>query len=218
MFILTASVNAFTWFVYTGHVVLLPSALLKITHCMVTFLHAILLFFNILLYILFIYISHVNLFLGFHSGKPLSHPPSPCFYEGAPSSMHSPIPISLPWHSATLGHWAFTGPSPSPPIESDNDILCTYAAGIFGPSMCTLWWFCLWELWGIWFIDIVVLPMGLQTPSNPSVLSLTPQLCHRAPSNGWLQAFTFVFFKLRQSLSGDSYMRLMSASTSWCLQ
>jgi hypothetical protein len=30
--------------------------------------------------------------------------------------------------------------------------------------------------WGGWLVDIVVLPMGLQTPSAPSVLSLTPPL------------------------------------------
>jgi hypothetical protein len=29
---------------------------------------------------------------------------------------------------------------------------------------------------GVWLVDIVVLPMGLQTPSTPSVLSLTPLL------------------------------------------
>ena len=29
---------------------------------------------------------------------------------------------------------------------------------------------------GVWLIDIVVLPMGLQTPSVPSVLPLTPPL------------------------------------------
>jgi hypothetical protein len=28
----------------------------------------------------------------------------------------------------------------------------------------------------VWLVDIVVLPMGLQTPSTPSVLSLTPLL------------------------------------------
>ena len=27
--------------------------------------------------------------------------------------------------------------------------------------------------WGLWFIDIAVLPMGLQIPSGPSVLALT---------------------------------------------
>ena len=38
------------------------------------------------------------------------------------------------------------------------------------------WWFSPCELWGVWLVDIVVLPMGLQTPSAPSVLSLTPPL------------------------------------------
>jgi hypothetical protein len=38
------------------------------------------------------------------------------------------------------------------------------------------WWFSLWELWSIWLVAIVVLPMRLQTPSAPSVLSLTPPL------------------------------------------
>ena len=34
--------------------------------------------------------------------------------------------------------------------------------------LCVLfgWWFSLWELWGFWFVDIVVLPMGLQTPTT----------------------------------------------------
>jgi hypothetical protein len=50
----------------------------------------------------------------------------------------------------------------------------TYAPGAMGPSMCALWWFSPWELWGVWLVDIVFLPMGLWTPSSPSVLSLTP--------------------------------------------
>jgi hypothetical protein len=58
---------------------------------------------------------------------------------------------------------------------------------------------------GVWFVDIVVLPMGLQTPSTPSVLSLTPLL-------GTLQS---AFVRLWQGLSGDSHIRLLSACTSW---
>jgi hypothetical protein len=50
----------------------------------------------------------------------------------------------------------------------------TYLARAMGPPMCILgWWFSLWEHWGIWLVHIVVLPMGLQTPSDPSVLVLT---------------------------------------------
>jgi len=38
------------------------------------------------------------------------------------------------------------------------------------------WWFSPWELWEVWLVDIVVLPMRLQTPLVPSVLSLTSPL------------------------------------------
>lgn len=45
-------------------------------------------------------------------------------------------------------------------------------------SPCELfgWWFSSWELWGIWLVDIIAFPMGLQDPSVPSVLPLTPPL------------------------------------------
>jgi hypothetical protein len=47
------------------------------------------------------------------------------------------------------------------------------------PCVLSGWWFIPWELWGwgwYWLVDIVVLPIGLQTPSAPSVLYLTPPL------------------------------------------
>ena len=37
-------------------------------------------------------------------------------------------------------------------------------------------WFSLWELLQVWLVVIVVLPMGLQSPSAPSAFSLTPPL------------------------------------------
>ena len=64
-------------------------------------------------------------------------------------------------------------------------------------------------------VDIVVLPMGLQTPSAPTVLSLTPPLGSSTQSKGWLQVSTSVLVRIRQSLSGDSYFRCLSANTSW---
>jgi hypothetical protein len=62
---------------------------------------------------------------------------------------------------------------------------------------------------GVCLVDIVVLPMGLQTPSAPSVLSLTPPLGPHAQSNGWLRASTSAFVRLWQGLSGDSYIRFI---------
>jgi hypothetical protein len=39
------------------------------------------------------------------------------------------------------------------------------------------WWLSPWELLWNWSVNIVVLPVGLQSPSSPSVLlSLTPLL------------------------------------------
>jgi hypothetical protein len=48
--------------------------------------------------------------------------------------------------------------------------------------------------------------MGLQTPSAPSVISLTPSL-------GTLCSVQWLAVSICQSLSGDSYIRLLSAST-----
>ena len=50
--------------------------------------------------ILFIYISNVIPFPGFPSATPLSHPPLPFFYEGAPPSTYSLLPHrpSIPLH------------------------------------------------------------------------------------------------------------------------
>ena len=58
---------------------------------------------------------------------------------------------------------------------------------------------------GVWLVDSVVLPMGLHTPSVPSVLSLTPF----AQSNDWLRASASVFVRLWQGLSWDSSIRLL---------
>jgi hypothetical protein len=64
---------------------------------------------------------------------------------------------------------------------------------------------------GVWLVDIVVFPVGLQTTSTPSVLYWG--LC--AQSNNWLQASASVFVRFWQGFSGDSYIRLLSACTSW---
>jgi hypothetical protein len=53
------------------------------------------------------------------------------------------------------------------------------------PCVLLDWWLSTWELWGVWLVDNVVLPMGLQTPSTPTVLSLTP-LLRKLCSVQWL--------------------------------
>ena len=53
--------------------------------------------------------------------------------------------------------------------------ICSWSPWV-PPCVLFGWLFSLWELWRVWLIDIVVLPMRLQTPSAPSVLHITPPL------------------------------------------
>jgi hypothetical protein len=84
--------------------------------------------------------------------SPLSH--SPTLGIGV-SSLHSTKGLSSHWCPTRLHMWLVPWVPP-----------------------CVLlgWWFSPWELGGLWVVHIVVLSMGLQTPSAPSVLSLTPPL------------------------------------------
>jgi hypothetical protein len=52
---------------------------------------------------------------------------------------------------------------------------------------------------GVWLVDIVVLPMGLKTPSTPSVLSLIP-LLGTPCSVQWLASSICLF--IRKALAG----------------
>ena len=79
--------------------------------------------------IFFIYISNAIPFQ-FSPPGPLSHPPSPCLYEGAPS----PTPFFPPWHSSTLRQWTSSGTRASPPTYSALPEPWVPACVLFG------WW------------------------------------------------------------------------------
>jgi hypothetical protein len=94
-----------------------------------------------------------------------------------PASMrvcpHPPIYSCLPPSLfPTLGHWAFTGPRASSPIDA-HPLLYMWLEPWVPLCVFVGWWFRPWELW---LADIVVLSMGLQTPSASSVFSLTHSL------------------------------------------
>jgi hypothetical protein len=93
--------------------------------------------------------------------NPLSHPPPS-------ASMNPPTHFCLP----VLGHRAFTGPRASLPIDfgQGHPLLHMQLEPCVPPCIIFGWWFSSWELWGVWLVDIVVPPVGLQTPSAPSVL------------------------------------------------
>jgi hypothetical protein len=95
-----------------------------------------------------------------------------------PLLTNPPTPTSWPWHSPTLELRAFTGPRASPPIDDrlGHLLLLMQLEPWVPPCMLFGWWFSPKELRGYWLVHIVVLPMGLQTPSAPWVLSLGTSL------------------------------------------
>jgi hypothetical protein len=72
-----------------------------------------------------------------------------------------------------------------------------------------------WGLWRVWLVDIVILPMGCKTLQ---FLQFLPLFLHWEPHDQvdvWLCALSSVLVRLWHSVSGDSYTRFLSASTSW---
>ena len=130
--------------------------------------------------ILIIYISNVIPFLSISPLETLyPKTPHPASMRVLPHSLtHPPIPASQSWHSPTQGHWAFIGPRVSLPINAwqGHPLLHMQLKPWVPPYILFGWWFSPWEPWGVWLVDIVVLPMGLQHSSASSVLSLTPPL------------------------------------------
>jgi hypothetical protein len=159
-----------------------------------------------LLVILFIYFSMLSPFQVSPSWPPHSILPPSAFMRVLlypPTHSHLPAlafpytgAMSLPRNKGLSSHWYPTRPSSATHVLEPWVPPCIF----FG------WWFNPWELCGVWLVHMVVLPMGLQTPSAPSVLS---QLFHWGPcaqSSGWLRVSDSVFVRVLQSLSGNSYI------------
>jgi hypothetical protein len=85
--------------------------------------------------------------------------------------IHLPTLSFPPWHFPTLGHRTPSGPRAMPltdvrqghPLPHMQPEPCIPTCVLFG---C---WSSSRELWGVWPIDTVAPPMGLQNPSAPSV-------------------------------------------------
>jgi hypothetical protein len=150
-------------------------------------------------------------FFSIPSRNSLYHPPSPCFYEDAT------IPLSPPWHSPTPGQQTFHDQGPLLPLMSNRAILwyiCSWThemlhkyslvGGLVPESSKESGWLIL--LFFLWVAN----PFSSISPFyNSSIRD------HRDQSNGWLVASISVFVRLWHSLSGESYNRLLSTSTSW---
>ena len=104
-------------------------------------------------------------------GNPISHPPSPCFHEGAPLTSYPLLPPCL---GITL-HWDIK-PSQDQSthllLMSQKVILCYVWRWSHGSlHVYSGWWFSPWEIWGAWMADILVLPMGCNPSSSFSPFS-----------------------------------------------
>jgi len=168
-------------------------------------------FFNVLFLGYFIYISNVIHPL---SRLTLRKPPS---LPPPPASMR--VLLHPPTHSClTMLAFPYTGETSLHRTKDLPSHWCltrlssaTYAAEAMGPSMYILFdWFGPWELWEVWLVNSV-LPVGLQTPSAPTVLALTPPSGSLHSVDGWLQASTSVLVRLWQSLSRDGTRKLSNA-------
>jgi hypothetical protein len=126
--------------------------------------------------ILFIHISNVISLPGFPSGNPLP-PPPPASMRVLPPSTHTLMPPN-PGIPLYLGTKPSQVQRPLLTLMSDKAIpwyICHWSYGSLH----------VYSLVGglvpgssedLWLVDIIVLPMGLQTPSVPSVIFLIPQL------------------------------------------
>jgi hypothetical protein len=119
---------------------------------------------------------------------------------------HPSSPASPSWLSPTLRHQTLPGPRASPPIDVRQGHPLLH-------MQLEPWWFNSWELGAGggesgWFILLFFLwvanPFSSFSSSSKSSIG-----------NGWLQASASVFVRLWKSLSGDSYIRLLSASPCW---
>jgi hypothetical protein len=165
--------------------------------------------------IFFIYISNVIPFPGLPSRNLLSHDPSHCLYESAPQPTN-PFLCSCPGIPL---YWGIEPPQAQEThlqLMSNKAILCHTCGWSYGSLH-------VYSLIGdpdtrssrgSGRLTLLISPWGYKPPQ---LLQSLLQFLHWRPqvqSNGLLQASTSVFVRHWQRLSGDSYIRFLSASTS----
>ena len=137
---------------------------------------------------------------------------SPCFYEDVPTPTHPLQPqhpgIPLNWGNKTSQNQGLF-----PPIDAEQCHSLLHMRLKTWVSLCGLirWWFSPGSSGGIWLVYIVVLPMGLQTPSASLVFPLTPPLGSPCFVQ-WLAASILIYFSRvpAESLRRHPYQALVS--------
>jgi hypothetical protein len=101
---------------------------------------------------------------------------------------HSPTHSCLPVLKFLWSIKPSQNQRPLLPLIPDKAILC-YIYGWSQPWVppCVLlgWWFSPWEFWGVWLVDIIVLPSSIHLPKNfmNSLFSIAEKWCW---FNWWL--------------------------------
>ena len=138
-----------------------------------------------------------------------------------PPLTNPPTPTSLPWHSPTLGHRAFSGPRASLPIDVQqvHPLLhmqlepwippCFTLIGDLVPgSSGSTSWFILLFLYGA---------ANTFNPFSPFSSSSIQGWGPCAQSNGWLRASIFLFVRHWQTLSGDTCITVSCQQALVCI-
>jgi hypothetical protein len=151
------------------HYRICPFLLFCFCFCLFCFVFVFVFVFGFFLLLIFFSFLKIRYFLYLHfKCYPFSYFPS----QNPPS--HSPSPCSLTTHSHFLvlalpytGASSLTGPRASPLIDvpQGHPLIHMQLESWVPPCVFFDCWFGPWELWGYWLVHIVVLPMGLQTPS-----------------------------------------------------
>jgi hypothetical protein len=111
---------------------------------------------------------------------PLWKPPIPSPHP--PCSPNHPLPLPSPGIPLHWGIEPSQDQGPLLPLMTDLTLLCIQLEPWVPPCVLYCWWFSPWELWGYWLVHTVVLPLELQTPLFPWVLSLAWGPCAQSSS------------------------------------
>ena len=149
------------------------------------------------------------------SETPYPITPSPV----SPPPTHPPTSAFLPWHSPTLVHGTPSGPRATPPtyVQQGHPLPDMGLEAWVPPCILFGWWSSFQELQSGGTSGRLTLLLSSWVCKPPQLLQSLLQHLHWGlcpQSHGWLQASASVFVRLWQRLSGNSHIRLQSASIS----
>jgi len=141
----------------------------------IVWFYIIFLYSTVFYWILFYLYLNVIPFPGFPSRNPQPILPPPASMRCCLSHplTHSQIPVLIFFYARAFSLHRTKGLSLTV-AQQGHLLLHLQLEPQVHPCVLLEWWFSLWEIRGIWLLDSVILLMGLQTPTIPTVPSLMP--------------------------------------------